>query len=123
MKLSMERPGGIHLVRGYSADGLRIDDQLYQNSVIVSATSVIGNWRPRNVDELSPEDLRAALELAPEVLLLGTGPTQRFPGAPLYDALNRSRVGFEIMDTGAACRTYNVLVGEGRAVVAALLLT
>jgi uncharacterized protein len=123
MKLSMERPGGIHLVRGYSAEGLRIDDQLYRNSVIVSATDVIGNWRPRNVDELGPEDLRAALELAPEVLLLGTGPTQRFPAAPLYDALYRSRVGFEIMDTGAACRTYNVLVGEGRAVVAALLFS
>jgi len=56
-------------------------------------------------------------------LLLGTGPSQRFPDPPLYAELYRSRVGFEIMDTGAACRTYNVLVGEGRAVVAALLVS
>ena len=122
MKLSMEQPGGIHLVRGYSAAGVRVDDELHERSVIVSATTVVGRWRPQRVEELTVDDLQIALDLAPEVLLLGTGPTQRFPEPPIYQALYRSRTGFEIMDTGAACRTYNVLVGEGRAVVAALLV-
>src|SRR5688572_13694246 len=119
MKLSMEQPGGIHLVRGYSAAGVRVDDQLHERSVIVSAATVVAGWRPQRVEELTADDLQVALDLSPEILLLGTGPTQRFPDAPLYAALYGSRAGFEIMDTGAACRTYNVLVGEGRAVVAA----
>jgi uncharacterized protein len=121
MKLSIEQPGGVNLVRGYSAAGLRIGDQVHEGSVVVSASTVIG-WRPRRIEEVTADDLRIALDLEPGILLLGTGAVQRFPGGPLYEALYRSRVGFEVMDTGAACRTYNVLASEGRSVVAALLV-
>jgi uncharacterized protein len=122
MKLSLERPGGIHLVRGYSDAGIRIDDRLYTASVVVNAGTLIENWRPRTMAETREHDIRQALELAPEVLLIGTGRRQAFPSPGLLAALHASRVGFEIMDTAAACRTYNVLAGEGRNVAAALIV-
>ena len=122
MKLSIEKPGGIHLVRGYSEAGVRIDDQLYATSVVVNATTVIESWRPRSIGEVNETDLQPVLELRPEVLLVGTGRRQVFPAPEVLAWLYRARVGFEIMDTGAACRTYNVLVGEGRNVAAALIV-
>jgi len=74
------------------------------------------------VDELTASDLEPVLALRPEVLLLGSGPRQVFPAPELLAQLYAARIGFEVMDTGAACRTYNVLVGEGRAVAAALII-
>jgi len=122
MKLSIEKPGGIHLVRGYSAAGVRIDDRVYAASVVVNATTVIEGWPPRAISETTEADLQRVLELQPEILLLGTGRRQEFPPQPLLALLYGARVGFEVMDTGAACRTYNVLVGEGRNVAAALIV-
>ena len=122
MKLNLEMPGGIHIVRGYSSAGVRINDRLYAGSVIVTATSVIEHWPPRSVDELTQAHLDDALALKPEVLLIGTGRIQKFPSRELLGSLHSSRTGFEIMDTGAACRTYNVLVGERRNVAAALIV-
>jgi uncharacterized protein len=89
--------------------------------VIVSAGSLIENWRPRDIAGLTAQDLEQALALDPEVLLIGSGTRQVFPAPQLLAVLHRSRVGFEVMNTGAACRTYNVMLAEGRAVVAALI--
>jgi uncharacterized protein len=122
VKLHLERPGGIHLVRGYSDAGIRIDDRLYAESVVVNAETVIEGWPPRTLADATAEDLRQALALHPEVLLIGTGRKQAFPARELLALLHESRVGFEIMDTGAACRTYNVLASEGRNVAAALIV-
>ena len=74
------------------------------------------------MQDLAPADLVPVLELQPEVLLIGSGPRQKFPDRGTLAALYESRIGFEIMDTGAACRTYNVLVAEGRSVAAALIV-
>jgi uncharacterized protein len=79
MKLSIEKPGGIHLIRGYSAAGVRIDDRLHAASVVVNATTVIEGWPPRAISEATEADLQRVLELQPEVLLLGTGRRQEFP--------------------------------------------
>jgi uncharacterized protein len=122
MKLNLERPGGIHLVRGYSDAGIRIGDRLYADSVVVNAATVIEGWPPRTIADATEQDLRQALALRPEVLLIGTGRQQAFPPRALLALLHESRVGFEIMDTGAACRTYNVLASEGRNVAAALIV-
>ena len=122
MKLTIEAPGGTNVVRGYSSAGVRINDRVYEGSVIVSAASVIDHWPPRSVDEITEADLQRVLALKPDVLLIGTGHRQRFPAPALLAALHRSRTGFEVMDTGAACRTYNVLVGERRNVAAALIV-
>jgi uncharacterized protein len=122
MKLSLVAPEGANLIRAYAPGELRIGDRTFRSSLIVAATTLIEDWRPRTADELRPADLEPALALGPEILLLGTGARQQFPGPELLAELYARRVGYEVMDTGAACRTYNVLLAEGRTVVAALLL-
>jgi len=122
MKFTLDRPGTPHVVRGYAPGHLRIGEREYARSVIVSAATLIDDWRPQHVGELTAADLERALALKPEVLLLGSGARQVFPARELLVQLYDARIGFEVMDTGAACRTYNVLVGEGRAVAAALII-
>jgi len=122
MKFTLDRPATLYVVRGYSPGLLRIGQRELTRSVIVSAASLIDDWRPQNIGELAAEDLEPALALRPEVLLLGSGARQVFPPHELLARLHAARIGVEVMDTGAACRTYNVLVGEGRAVAAALII-
>jgi len=83
---------------------------------------IIPDWRPQMLAELRAQDLAEVLALEPEVVLLGTGQTLRFPSPELFSAFHSTAIGIEVMDTGAACRTYNILAVEGRQVVAALLL-
>jgi uncharacterized protein len=122
MKFTLDRPGTLHVVRGYTPGRLHIGEQEYARSVIVSAATLIADWRPQHIGELTAADLEPALALKPQVLLLGSGARQVFPPPELLAQLYAARVGFEVMDTGAACRTYNVLVGEGREVAAALII-
>lgn len=122
MKLDIDRPGGMNFVRAYAPGLIRIGAREIAGSVIVTANFLVEDWRPRHVSELRAADLEPVLELRPEVLLLGSGARQVFPEPQLLAALYEGRIGFEIMDTGAACRTYNVLVAEGRKVAAALIV-
>ena len=122
MKLHLENPAGTNLVRGYGPGQLRIGERTHTTSVIVTARTLIAPWRPASADELLAVDLEPLLGLAPEVVLLGTGPRQQFPAAGILRILYEQRIGVEVMDTSAACRTYNVLVTEGRAVAAALIV-
>ena len=89
---------------------------------MVGGDRVIADWPLASVDELGADHAAAILEMKPEIVLLGTGRTFAFPDrarlAPLYNA----GIGVEVMDTSAACRTYNILLGEGRNVVAALVV-
>jgi uncharacterized protein len=109
-------------VRSYAPGLIRIGEREFDRSVIVSATTLIEHWRPATVAELAAADFEPVVALRPAILLLGTGPRQVFPEAELLGALHAARIGVEVMDTGAACRTYNVLVSEGREVAAALIL-
>jgi uncharacterized protein len=122
MKFTLDRPGTLHVVRGYAPGRLRIGEQEFTRSVIVSAVTLIDDWRPQHIGELTAADLEPAFALEPQVLLLGSGARQVFPAPALLAQLYAARIGFEVMDTGAACRTYNVLVGEGRNVAAALII-
>lgn len=91
-------------------------------SCLIMADKLIDDWRPQDIADLKVEDLQSALALEPELLLLGSGARQQFPSPELLAAVLSRGVGCEVMDTGAACRTYNILASEGRRVVAALLL-
>ena len=125
MKLSIDAPGRHNLIRGYSRRGRCASaSRLYAASVIVNATTVIERWRPRAIERARPRPISSRSSRSqPEVLLLGTG---RAPGVPaprrccalLYARESASRS----WTRGAACRTYNVLVAEGRAVAAALIV-
>jgi uncharacterized protein len=101
---------------------IRLRDRAYTASVIVTRTAVIEGWRPATVDALSIDDFAELLALSPEVVLLGTGGRQRMPPPALYAAFASRRVGLEVMDNGAACRTYNLLLSEFREVAVALML-
>jgi uncharacterized protein len=123
MKFTLESSSRVNLIRGYSQQEIRIGEQHLQASCIVSADTVIADWEPASFAELTPAHLERILALKPEVVLLGTGATQRFPPASIRAALTARGVGLEAMDLGAACRTFNILVQEERRVVAALFLS
>jgi len=122
MKFTLESSSRVNLVRAYSRAELRIGEELVRSSCIVAADRLITDWPPVRFDALRPEHLQAIFDLEPEVLLLGTGERQRFPPADIRAAFTARRVGLEVMDLGAACRTYNILVQEERHAVAALFL-
>ena len=122
MKFHLDAPGGLNLIRGYGPGQLRVGERTHTSSVILTATTIIEDWRPASVQDLTTADLEPVLGLAAEVVLLGTGAHQQFPDSAILRILYEQRIGVEIMDTSAACRTYNVLVSEGRSVAAALIV-
>jgi uncharacterized protein len=121
MKITQQRPDGANFIRRYGADFIVVGEQEIRASCIVGANSVTP-WPPRTVEELGAEHLPALFDLAPEVVVLATGAAQKFPRAALRAEFATRRIGLEVMEIGAAARTYNVLVGEERRVLAAILL-
>jgi uncharacterized protein len=122
MKFTLEANSRVNLVRAYSAQEIRIGEHRLHASCIVTADTLISEWEPATLDELTLAHLEPILALKPELVLLGTGPTQKFPPAAIRSALNARGVGLEVMDLGAACRTFNILVQEERQAAAALFL-
>ena len=121
MQLSLDKSGSV-LIRAYSPGVLTVGDDQHTNPVILSPDTVVTGWQPPAVGDMSIADFADALALQPELILFGSGSRQRFPPLSLVTSVMQTGVGFEAMDTGAASRTFNVLAGEGRRVVAALLL-
>ena len=122
MRFTQDLTSNVNVIRGYGRGELRINDQLYQQSLIVSSTTIQPEPALNGVGDLADDHATHILSLKPEVVLLGTGQRQVFPDAAFGARFLQAGVGFEVMDTGAACRTFNVLVGEQRQVVALLLL-
>ncbi len=122
MKFTRESTEGINLVRAYTSRDITVQNQVMGTSFILAPTQIVQDWRPRTVGELKIQDFDVVLELEPEIILLGTGAMLEFPDRTIMSNMLEHGIGFEVMDTGAACRTYNILVQEDRAVVAALLI-
>jgi uncharacterized protein len=110
-----------YLIQAYSGDGIVINKTLYQNSVIVSPDRIIENWAPQSFSELCRHHFNEIIDLSPEIVLIGTGKRLQFPDNDILVSMMGQNIGVEVMDTGAACRAYNFIAGEGRIVVAALL--
>jgi len=121
MKFTQQRAAGANLIRRYGADFIVIGEQEIRASCIVSATALTP-WPPRVVEELTAESCAPLFALDPEVVVLSTGAAQKFPRAALRAEFATRKIGLEVMEIGAACRTYNVLVNEERRVLAAVLL-
>jgi uncharacterized protein len=109
-----------NLIRAWEPGRVRIGERWLAGHVIVSPERVIETWDVSEPSELVVADLQPAIDLAPTIVLLGTGSGVMLPDTALMDALAERAIGLEIMGTPAACRTYNVLVHEHRRVVAAL---
>jgi uncharacterized protein len=122
MRFTQDSSSASHIIRGYGAGELRVNQDIHRGTVILSASTIASVPGVRDVSDLAAFDPSPLLELAPEVVLLGTGPRQIFPAASFRTQFLSAGIGFEVMDTGAACRTFNVLVAEQRRVVALLMV-
>jgi uncharacterized protein len=122
LKIEREQAEGKNTFTGYGEGYVEVNRRRHATSLVVSSDRVVTDWPLRTVDEIAADHLAAIIELKPEIVLLGTGATFRFPEPARLAALHKAGFGVEVMDTPAACRTYNILLGEGRNVVAALIL-
>ena len=133
MKFTRERPEGIYTIHAHHSGGIQVnspsqadprdeDGRLWlEQGLIITPHWLHHPWRPSQLDELNDDDLSPLRQGNVEVLLIGTGPSLRFPSTATLARLVGLGVGYEIMDTAAACRTYNILAAEGRKVAAILL--
>lgn len=96
--------------------------EVVETSVVVTPAKLIRAWPPQRFEDLAPDHFAMLEELDPEVVLFGSGARLRFPGARCTGTLAERQIGVEVMDTAAACRTFNILAAEGRRVAAALLM-
>ncbi|MFL6578294.1 MAG: Mth938-like domain-containing protein [Povalibacter sp.] len=122
MKLTDNSRAAINVVRAYAPGEIRVGEEVIRQSFLLSADRLVTDWRPQSVTELRIEDLQPIFELDPEIVVLGSGTRQKFPEHSLLAQILSRGIGCEVMDTGAACRTYNVLVSEDRRAVAALFV-
>lgn len=123
MKIAKENTGrDTKVIRAYAPGRINVSDTLLTKSFIVAADRLMEDWPPQVFEDIRKEHLDAALALEPEILIIGTGKQQHFLAGELMAALGKGGMGVEVMDTAAACRTYNVLLSEDRKVVAALLM-
>lgn len=122
MQFTLDQHPTANLVTHVGPAGIRVGETVIVRSVVMSAGELILDWPVSSVESLDLGALAPALELRPEVLVLGTGDRIRFPDPALCATLAGRGIGLEVMDTAAACRTFNILVNEERPVVAALIL-
>jgi uncharacterized protein len=122
MKLSLDTGGGTHMIRAYERGKILVNDQVIGESVIVLPDQLIRDWPPQSMEELRVEHIELLALLEVEIVLLGTGTRQQFPKPELLRPTLERRIGLEVMDTAAACRTFNILSAEGRRAAAALMM-
>jgi uncharacterized protein len=121
MKLQADRIDGQNAISRHGPDGVIVNGVEHRRSVLVPWKGPVTQWPVVSIDELTQAHFEALADMAPELIVLGSGPRIRFVRPELLRPLMSRRIGIETMDTAAACRTYNVLLAEGRSVLAALL--
>ena len=121
MKFTLESTTAV-TIRSVAENEIRIGDQSWSETIALTADRVVDDWQPKSLDSLTSEDFGLLLDTGPEIVVLGTGSTHVMPPRELVFSFARQGIGFEVMDTRAAARTFNVLVGEGRKVAAVLYL-
>lgn len=122
MQLNLEAPGHDYVLRAADGASARVNDRVLTSSFIVSAEALVEHWPVTSVEQLTPGLLQPLLDLAPDVVLIGSGERQVFAPALVQAHCLRAGVGFEVMANAAAARTFTVLAGEGRRVVAGFVL-
>ncbi len=118
MQLNLERPDYQYFLRGADGASALVNDRRLTRSFVIAPNVLIEDWKVRDTGLMTPGDLDCMLALQPELLVLGTGAIQKFPQAAVMAACLQRGIGIEVMTNAAAARTYSVLAGEGRQVVA-----
>jgi uncharacterized protein len=122
MKFQPDRIANANVIGGYTRHSVQVGERAWHESLLLPWQGEVRPWEGARFDRLDALHFDAVAALQPELVLFGSGATLRFPRPEWLRALIERRIGFETMDTAAACRTYNLLAAEGRAVVAALLI-
>ncbi len=121
MKIEIETLAGRNVIRAYAPGTVTINEETHRTSLIVTPER-LEPWAASHFEGLSGTHFERLVALGPEVVIIGTGRRLRFPPPECLAPLIEAGIGYEIMDTGAACRTYNILMADGRRVAAALLM-
>lgn len=122
MKLHLAQSKNRNSFTGYGAGYVAVNGTAYRAPLLVTPETIVADWPVADLAELTADALHRLLAHAPEIIILGTGATQRFPDPALLRPLLEARIGVEIMATPAGCRTYNILAAEERRVLAAMWL-
>ncbi|KRA20002.1 MULTISPECIES: MTH938/NDUFAF3 family protein [unclassified Lysobacter] len=122
MQLTLENPDHTYFLRGADGQVALVNERRLEASFVLSPDTLIEGWAVQDVRQLSLDDLAPLLALDPELIVLGAGATQAFPPPATLAACLSRGVGLETMTNAAAARTFNVLAGEGRRVVAGFVL-
>jgi uncharacterized protein len=123
LKLHLTNISGANVFTGYGEGFVMVNKQRHERNLVVLRDRLLTDWEPAGFDALTAEHFALIAALEPEIVLLGTGQRLRFPRPEITRALAAARIGLEVMDVQAACRTFNFLAAEERKVAAALLLT
>lgn len=122
MKLHLNTASGQNAITGHGPGFVQVNQTRVNSALIVLPDRLLAPWEVANAGGLTVADFAVLIDLRPELVVFGSGSRFAFPDPAIMAAFARARIGFETMDTPAACRTYNVLAGEGRVVAAAMLL-
>lgn len=121
MQLNLERPDYQYFLRGADGRAALVNDRRIEDSFVISPDDLVESWPVRDASLMTPADLDALIDLRPELVVLGTGAAQVFPPAAVLATCLQRGIGIEVMTNAAAARTYSVLAGEGRRVVAGFM--
>ena len=121
MELHRSDTSGLNLVMPCDTGEFLVNDVLYTQSIIVTAENVFTHWKAQTVADLTVSDFEMLAEFDAEIVILGTGKTLIFPEQKLFEPLRQQKCGYDVMNSRSACTTFNVLIGDDRKVIVALL--
>ena len=122
MKITEDNNSGGLIITGYGEGFISVNEVTYQQSLIITPGKLVTNWTASEPEDLTLKNLQQLKNWQPEIVIIGTGKKQIFPESEVMFWFLSQGMGFEVMDSAAACRTYSILISENRTVVAALLL-
>ncbi len=122
MKFAQDSQDEGYVITAYGEDTVSVNGKVFERSLIVANTEFSEDWGVAAIDQLADEHITQILAFKPELIIIGTGSKLIFPAVEIYSAIIKRGIGVDFMDTRAACRTYNILMSEGRGVVAGLIL-
>ena len=122
MKFAEDHNSARYRITAYEKNSIGVNGRFFNHSMILSPMEMIQDWEPSSYAELKAEHLDPLYNLKPDVLILATGANQVFPNKDILKRLAEEQVGYEIMSTQSACRTFNIIMSEGRNVVVAFFM-
>jgi len=122
MKFAQDSQDEGYVITAYGDNTVSVNGKVFEHSLILANTEFSENWGLAAIEQLAADHIEQVLSFDPELIIIGTGDKLVFPPVEIYSAIIKRGIGVDFMDTHAACRTYNILMGEGRGVVAGLIL-